>query len=371
MTENNHICVFAGLNLATNVYLDTLNLGWMIRDEYHIDLLTAKDSNQNGSQIYFDLKTCDKGSKNPSSIPVKASVEWKCISQYLNENSPEIILQTTQPTRTGLVLSAAAKRFNIPFVYRYSGDSFAAYAVADGWRKAGYFAHHNILGRLPLKFATRHIVFGPRGNQRLLERGVSEDNIAVLPPAIDVTKFESRTPPPNEDAKAVFNEDRFSILYVGPPKRRKGFHFLVSHVPDVASIVDDVEFVFVGVEEADNSKSIDDEYADLIRFVGRVPPEQMPYYFQRANLLVQPSYLEGLPRIILESLASGTPVVARDVGEVSAVTDNTFTTSEEFLRHIQNYDDLPVDSVAEYDRRTLAPRYKTFFDEICRNYSAD
>lgn len=365
------ICLFAGNNYAANVHLTSLHIGWMLGGEYDIDLLSINGSDQDVATTQYNVHTLGDSGQSPSTIPGKAVLEWRCLKRYLKRHQPDVLLQITQPTRTGLVLSAAVKRFDVPFVYRYSGDSFAAYTVVDGWRKAGYFAHHNVLGRLPLKFADRHVVLGPRGRQRLLERGVPEDSIAVLPPTINTTKFESQTSPLNDDAKTTFNEDRYSILYVGRPTRRKGFHFLLSHIPEIASIVDNVEFIFVGVEETDNPGVLTDEHLNRTRFVGRVPPEHIPYYFQCADILVQPSYLEGLPRIILEALASGTPVLARDVGEVRSVTANTFSTTDEFFRHVRNHDDLSVDPIDEYDRRTLAPRYRAFFDELCRSYSTD
>ena len=370
------ICIFAGVDYATNVHLDSLHIAWMLQKEYpdglEIDLLSTHGPNYDSqdNNLNFVHYNSIKSEEVPARIPTKAVLEQRCLNKYMEHNEPNIILQITHETRTGLMLSIATKRFDVPFIYRYSGDSFNAFSVAEGWRKFGYFGFHNIIGRLPLKFAARHIVFGPRGRRRLLNRGVPADNIAVLPPAIDITKFNTKQQPPNTDAEATFDEDRFSILFVGRPTRRKGFHFLLSHVSEITSIVGDVEFVFVGIDETDNPAILADEYANRTRFIGQVPPKHMPYYFQCADLLVQPSYLEGLPRIILEALASGTPVVAREVGEVGAVTDNTFTTTSEFLDLVRNYDDLTTDPVDDYDRRVLSPKYSAFFDRLCRAYSS-
>jgi glycosyltransferase involved in cell wall biosynthesis len=53
---------------------------------------------------------------------------------------------------------------------------------------------------------------------------------------------------------------------------------------------------------------------DRVRFLGRVLPERMPLSYCAADCLVLASSREGMPNVLLESLACGTPVVATRVG---------------------------------------------------------
>lgn len=46
---------------------------------------------------------------------------------------------------------------------------------------------------------------------------------------------------------------------------------------------------------------------------GLVPPEQIPKYLQAMDVLIHPSYREGLPRTVTQALLSATPVIAYDV----------------------------------------------------------
>ena len=46
---------------------------------------------------------------------------------------------------------------------------------------------------------------------------------------------------------------------------------------------------------------------------GRVQPEAIPGYMHAMDLLVHPSWREGLPRAVPQALLSGVPVVAHDV----------------------------------------------------------
>ena len=55
---------------------------------------------------------------------------------------------------------------------------------------------------------------------------------------------------------------------------------------------------------------------DRVRLPGRVPLEQLRSYFRDAGVFVLPSATEGMPLVVIESLATGTPVVGSAVGAI-------------------------------------------------------
>jgi glycosyltransferase involved in cell wall biosynthesis len=97
--------------------------------------------------------------------------------------------------------------------------------------------------------------------------------------------------------------------------------------------------------------------------MGHVEPECVPRYLQWADVMIHPSLTEGVPRAVLESLAVGTPVIARDVGEVASVTNNTFITDKDFINMVCDFEKLPVDSIAHFNIDEVKNDYQEFFSE--------
>lgn len=89
----------------------------------------------------------------------------------------------------------------------------------------------------------------------------------------------------------------------------------------------DARLIFVGdgvLKDALQRLAAGAGVGDRVVFAGRQPPERVAQYLRAADFLCMTSKNEGLPNVVLESLASGVPVVATDVGGIGEVVQSDF-----------------------------------------------
>jgi len=63
------------------------------------------------------------------------------------------------------------------------------------------------------------------------------------------------------------------------------------------------------------------EVGDAVHFLGHLPYDEMPGVYRAGDTLVLPSRAEGMPRTVIEAMASGLPVVASDLEQVAPVVE--------------------------------------------------
>lgn len=343
---------FIGSHTPFNMQRFTRNLGNMLTSDFDLHLITTNDESlPEETRNSFDIY----GSEYPDTT----RGEIKAIYSYLKNNSPDVVTQVTKPPKHGLIASALGKQFDVPTVYRLSGDRFGAYKVRPTLQKPIYFGYNNIFGRVPLQLSDYYISLGNSGRQSLVNRGVPEDRITILPPAIDSTKFQPDLAP--VDLRSV-PDDRQVVLFVGRLIRLKGVETLESIIPDVVDQRPDLHFVFVG--DPDETLDVPSAYRDHITIVGAVPPDQMPHYYSLADVLVHPSLTEGVPLVLIEALLSEVPVIARSVGDIPDITQNTFQNESELKALLDRIGNLPLDDGYRFSIRELSKDYIQFYSRF-------
>ncbi|BAI62611.1 conserved hypothetical protein [Methanocella paludicola SANAE] len=109
------------------------------------------------------------------------------------------------------------------------------------------------------------------------------------------------------------------IGYVGRLSEEKGVLEFVHAIPDVLKARNDVRFLIIGQGPlSEKIKGYLDEQglSSQVTMIPWVPHDLLPVYLNGLRLLVLPSYTEGLPNIMIESLACGTPFLATAVGAI-------------------------------------------------------
>lgn len=347
MRRTEPLSVFVGSNTSVNVRHILDNFGSILSEKHHLISTSSTLTTTNFTTF---------GTDNPDSL--LGGIQ--ALSDYLQSHNPRALLQITDPPVHGTITGVFAKHHDIPFVYRYSGDRFYEYKVSTGRDRLVSFTLGSILGRVPIQLATQYIALGPVGKRRLIARGVNPSRITILPPVIDLSRFDE----PDQLSLDIPSE-RHQILFVGRVSKLKGAKTLERVIPRVLDNRDDLHFVFVG--DVQHELIVPETVRNHITYCGQVPPVNIADYMSTADLLVHPSLTEGVPRVLLESLAVGTPVLARDVGDVGSVTDNTFCTDDELVEQLISLENVALDDVTPFTRKRLTPAYERFFKQLARD----
>lgn len=162
----------------------------------------------------------------------------------------------------------------------------------------------------------------------LLERYYDADpgRISTVPCGIDTDRFR----PLNRAAsrrQLGLPEDRPVVIWVGRLERLKGVDILLGALAQLENR--DFTLLIVGGDEGASvlRAELEAQAAEAgitanVRFTGPVPHDELPVYYNAADVCAVPSYYESFGLAAVEAMACGIPVVASRVGGlVSTVTD--------------------------------------------------
>ncbi len=144
---------------------------------------------------------------------------------------------------------------------------------------------------------------------------------------------------PKANVKTIYNGvnfEKFSVaekpsrktlklLFIGNLIKTKGVFELLVAAKKLADEKGDFELSIIGKgpEASDLASYIaENDLSASVKLIGAVPHEQLDQWFSKSHALILPSYREGVPNVIMEALATGTPVVATKVGGIPEVIKN-------------------------------------------------
>jgi glycosyltransferase involved in cell wall biosynthesis len=149
------------------------------------------------------------------------------------------------------------------------------------------------------------------------------NKIYVIPGGVDTQRFQPNLSKQVAREQLGWVKDRFILFTPRRLVQRMGIDNLLTALASIKSKYPDVWLAIAGKGKL--QESLEQQVAALglenhVKFLGYLPDEQLPVAYQAADLTVVPSVaLEGFGLILLESLASGTPVMCTPVGGMPEV----------------------------------------------------
>ena len=177
-----------------------------------------------------------------------------------------------------------------------------------------------VLRRWDARFDLR-IVASPVA--RSVARPVTSETPVVVPPCFEIDRFAPDAAVPASGA-VPRHDERPVILFVGRDEPRKGLPLLIRafarlsrRIPAQLWVVGELR---ASTRALARSLELDDE---RVHFLGPVADAVLPAYYQTADVLCSPALSgESLGLVLIEAMASGTPVVASEIAGYRYATRN-------------------------------------------------
>ena len=155
-----------------------------------------------------------------------------------------------------------------------------------------------VIGRIAVSPAARRVVVEHLGGDAVL-----------IPNGVDVARFEDAKPLPDRP-------DVPTVVFLGRlDEQRKGLAVLLEALPELVRLVPDVHLLVAGPGDVDDVReAVPPSLRDRVELLGLVSEADKPRVFASGDVYCAPNtHGESFGIVLVEAMATGTPVVASDL----------------------------------------------------------
>ncbi len=163
--------------------------------------------------------------------------------------------------------------------------------------------------------ATRSLALGAR------------EKPCVIPYGVDASMFDPNGADGGESLRTQWglSSDTVVVVAVGRLVHKKGFEYLIDAASKLGASEPRVHVLIVGKGDLQSEleqRAKEAGVSERVSFAGNVERDELARYYQMADILAVPSVrdragnVDGLPNVLLESMAAGRAIVASDVAGI-------------------------------------------------------
>ncbi|TWX67625.1 glycosyltransferase [Colwellia sp. C1TZA3] len=207
-----------------------------------------------------------------------------------------------------IAASWISKLFNCDFYFKVHGSDINLHGKVPARAKQIVNASKRALGILSVSQALA---------DEMVAMGINKEKIHVIYNGVDHQKFHLKQATVNKKTDDY-------LLYVGNLKKEKGVIELLKGFALINEQYPALKLLYAGPGNMRSEISSQAKYlavGNKVIFLGSVDHDQLPKLISQARLLALPSYNEGVPNVVLEAMACGTPVLVSNVGGIPEVVD--------------------------------------------------
>ena len=179
------------------------------------------------------------------------------------------------------------------------------------------------LHKRQMKWAFKKATFVTGKSQALvtaIHSHTSRVNAEVVYNGVDFESFTLRSSP-------VFTSAEIKLVFIGSVIKTKGIFELIDAIALLKkqNCTINLNLLGAGAQMKDLEERISQlGVADSVNLVGPIPHDSLMNFIHDSDALILPSYREGVPNVVMESLSTGTPVIVTKVGGIpEVVQENT------------------------------------------------
>ena len=227
----------------------------------------------------------------------------------------------THSSKAGVLARIAANKANIPvIVHTVHGPSFHEYQ--SWWKNYLYI----LAERYACKFCDRQYSVAQAMTDLYLSKGIGNRGLyKTVYSGMELDPFLHTSKDLSLIKKLGITPDKPVIGKIARLFELKGYEYLLSAAPLIVRKFPEVQFLIVG--DGNRREFLEREIENLglsqnFFFAGLIEPSEIFRYFSIMDIVVHLSLREGLPRAIIQAMASGLPAVGFNLdGTPEAILD--------------------------------------------------
>jgi D-inositol-3-phosphate glycosyltransferase len=227
-------------------------------------------------------------------------------------------LQDVDVVHTPEYVSPAVFSFanrGLPLVVTEPGNIFERVANGNPYDALTTFVYKRAARRTARRCA-RLIATSEEMGQWWAWTGVPPDRIYRLPLGVDMTQFRGV---PDAKQRLGFDEAKFHVTFAARLSRENGASTFVDIIARLRADGRPIHAHVLG--SGPEERSLRDQASahcldDVLTWHGWVPFERLPEYYSATDAFVFTGLSGGTPRVLIQAMACGTPVIASRIGGI-------------------------------------------------------
>lgn len=269
-------------------------------------------NNKEVDYIHFEVGRKDAESQGVLSRITRILRNKKEWEQLLKQNKNAVVHYNIPLMKAAIVrdymLIKVAHKLGMPIVLHVHGGNYIKERNRPCYIKS-------LLKKI-FKWSKHVIVLGEE-EKAILEEDFGIHNVISLPNCIDLSAAR-------EFNRNIEGKEFLDILYLGRIEPNKGIDYIFEACNALKSEGVKFHLNFAGKEEIEGQyiPKFKEEFGEHFTFHGIVSGEKKTDVLKKCNIFLLPSFYEGLPMSLLETMSFGQVPVVTPVGSIPTVVTN-------------------------------------------------